>query len=107
MVSPRVIGIGGHGKVFLAFDQKTGQQLACKVVPLEGVDIHQHRQHTPESEASTELDGDAPTQDTHSYRPQHHRTNFTKKIHQLEVEYDILKDLDHVRDLPRLAGTQN
>jgi len=106
-VTPRVIGVGGHGKIFLAFDQKTGQQLACKVVPLEGVDIHQHRHRAQDSEASTDLDEDAPTQDTYSYRPKHRRTDFMRKIHQLEVEYDILKDLNHVRHSAGLVHAWN
>lgn len=99
--------MGGHGKVFLAFDRERNHQLACKVVPLKGTDIHHHRQHTPDFEASTDLDEDAPTQDTHSYRPRRRQPNIGRKIHQLEVEYDILKDLAHVRYLTWLLDVHN
>ncbi|GAB7347748.1 hypothetical protein MBLNU459_g5299t2 [Dothideomycetes sp. NU459] len=95
VVSPRVIGIGGHGKIFLAFDQKTGHQLACKVVPIQGARFDRQHHGSANLETSMDMDEDALTQDTPSYRPRQPKVNSVQNTSRLEVEYDILKDLDH------------
>ncbi|TIA68311.1 kinase-like protein [Aureobasidium pullulans] len=81
----RLIGAGGQGKVFIAWDRKAGQQLACKVVSLAGVKLD-HDKGAPKQ---------ASTQATANHGSKLQPTKLLRKIHRLEVEYDILKDLSH------------
>ncbi|KEQ79635.1 kinase-like protein [Aureobasidium pullulans EXF-150] len=84
-ISSRLIGAGGQGKVFIAWDRKAGQQLACKAVSLAGVKLD-HDKGAPKQ---------ASTQATANHGSKLQPTKLLRKIHRLEVEYDILKDLSH------------
>jgi hypothetical protein len=86
-IYPRLISAGGQGKVFVAWDRNAGQQVACKAVSLAGVDLNR-RQNAPD-EASIQ------TAPSRASRVQ--SIKLLRKIHRLEVEYEILKDLSHVR----------
>ncbi|THY05224.1 kinase-like protein [Aureobasidium pullulans] len=81
----RLIGAGGQGKVFIAWDRKAGQQVACKAVSLAGVNLD-HDKGAPKQ---------ASTQATANHGSKLQPTKLLRKIHRLEVEYDILKDLSH------------
>lgn len=91
-VTPQVIGCGGHGRVYVAFRQSTQSPFACKVVSLHGADILQHRMKH-RSSAVTALPGE----DAQAAHGRVSGNSLKSKLHSLEVEYDILKDLDHVR----------
>jgi hypothetical protein len=76
--------------VFVAWDRNAGQQVACKVVSLAGVDLHHHQDALNE----------ALSMQTASNRASRMQSiKLLRKIHRLEVEYEILKDLSHVRCL--------
>ncbi|KEQ97077.1 hypothetical protein AUEXF2481DRAFT_78672 [Aureobasidium subglaciale EXF-2481] len=84
-IYPRLIGAGGQGQVFVAWDQTAGQQVACKVVSLAGVNLERDQDALDE----------ASIQATSSHGAKVRSTKLLRKIHSLEVEYDVLKDLSH------------
>ena len=76
--------------MFVAWDRHVGQQVACKAVSLAGVDLSGHQDTIDE----------APSMQTAANRASRVQSiKLLRKIHRLEVEYEILKDLSHVRRL--------
>jgi hypothetical protein len=63
--------------------------VACKAVFLAGVDLSRHQDAPNEASMQT-----APSRATRVQS-----IKLLRKIHRLEVEYEILKDLNHVRCL--------
>ncbi|KAI5207168.1 kinase-like protein [Aureobasidium subglaciale] len=84
-IYPRLIGAGGQGQVYIAWDQRAGQQVACKVVSLAGVNLNRNQDTLDEASLRA----------TPSRGSQVRPTKLLRKIHSLEVEYDVLKDLSH------------
>ncbi|KAI4842186.1 kinase-like protein [Aureobasidium sp. EXF-8845] len=84
-IYPRLISAGGQGKVFLAWDRNAGQQVACKAVSLAGVDLSRHQDAPNEASMQT-----VPNRATRMKS-----IKLLRKIHSLEVEYEVLKDLSH------------
>lgn len=74
--------------MYNAWDRKARQQVACKAVSLAGVDLS-HDQNTNE----------AFTQVASNRASRVQSVKLLRKIHRLEVEYEVLKDLSHVRCL--------
>ncbi|KAG9515796.1 kinase-like protein, partial [Aureobasidium melanogenum] len=83
-ISPRLISAGGQGSVYVAWDRNAQQQLACKAVSLAGVDLTCD-QNTIE----------AFTQAASNRASRVQSIKLLRKIHRLEVEYEVLKDLSH------------
>jgi hypothetical protein len=86
MISPRLIGAGAAGKVFVAWDHEAGQQVACKAVSLAGM----------QPDHQTSFENEALVQETPTRGSRARPALLMRKIHRLEVEYDVLKDLNHV-----------
>lgn len=97
-VTPQTIGIGGHGKVYAAMHEATQHPLACKVVPLLGADLLRLRRNEPLSNLEGARDENGPTQATPAARKHVSIASLDKKLHRLAIEYDILKDLNHVSE---------
>ncbi|CAD0110182.1 unnamed protein product [Aureobasidium uvarum] len=93
-IHPRLIGAGGQGQVFVACDRSAGQQVACKVVSLAGVDL---KGDQDANEASIQAASNRAS------RMQ--SIKLLRKIHRLEVEYEILKDLNHPGRISRMFST--
>ena len=72
--------------VFVAWDHKAGQQVACKAVSLAGVNLSRHQDAPNEGSMQTAT----------SRAARARSIKLLRKIHRLEVEYEILKDLSHV-----------
>lgn len=88
-IYPRLISAGGQGKVFVAWDYNAEQQVACKAVSLAGLNLSCHEDAANEASMQTAISRAARAQSI----------KLLRKIHRLEVEYEILKDLSHVRRL--------
>ncbi|CAD0099178.1 unnamed protein product [Aureobasidium mustum] len=84
-IKPRLISAGGQGRVYVAWDRNAKQQVACKAVSLAGVDLNRDQDT---SEASIQAASNRAS------RVQ--SVKLLRKIHRLEVEYEVLKDLSHV-----------
>lgn len=84
-IKPRLISAGGQGRVYVAWDHNAEQQVACKVVSPAGMDLS-HDQNTNE----------AFTQAASNRASRVQSIKLLRKIHRLEVEYEVLKDLSHV-----------
>ncbi|KAK6008795.1 hypothetical protein QM012_000698 [Aureobasidium pullulans] len=83
-IFPRLISAGGQGRVYVAWDRNTEQQVACKVVSLAGVEL------------KCEQNMDESSMQAASNRPfKVQSVKLLRKIHRLEVEYEVLKDLSH------------
>lgn len=54
-ISQRVLGVGGYAKVFVANDQKTGKQLACKVVKQNRPGVGEENRMRPSKKKNTEI----------------------------------------------------
>lgn len=54
-LSQRVLGFGGYAKVYVANDEKTGKQLACKVVKQARPRHHDDNQMRPSKKKSAEI----------------------------------------------------
>lgn len=87
-IFPRLISAGGQGSVFVAWDCHAEQQVACKAVSLANVDLTCD-QNTIE----------AFTQAASNRASRVQSIKLLRKIHRLGVEYEVLKDLSHVRYL--------
>lgn len=85
-IYPRLISASGQGKVFVAWDRTAEQQVACKAVSLAGVNLSCHQDALNEASMQTVTGRPARAQSI----------KLLRKIHRLEVEYEILKDLSHV-----------
>ncbi|KAI4722030.1 kinase-like protein [Aureobasidium sp. EXF-10727] len=83
-IHPRLIGAGGQGQVFVAWDRHAGQQVACKAVSLAGVDLK-----------GDQNANEASIQAASNRASRMQSIKLLRKIHRLEVEYEILKDLSH------------
>ncbi|KAL9119819.1 MAG: hypothetical protein Q9187_003626 [Circinaria calcarea] len=83
-VTPRKLGIGAHGHVYMAIDIRTGRQLACKVINLRSV---------REKEMERVRIGTLPAKTS--------KEAFERRIEELTAcvlrEVEIMKDLSHVR----------
>ncbi|KAH0373307.1 kinase-like protein, partial [Aureobasidium melanogenum] len=84
VIFPRLISAGGQGSVYVAWDCNAEQQVACKAVSLAGVDLTCD-QNTIE----------AFTQAASNRASRVQSIKLLRKIHRLEVEYEVLKDLSH------------
>ncbi|KAF2474197.1 kinase-like protein, partial [Lindgomyces ingoldianus] len=78
LITGRVLGIGGYGKVMVAIKQKTQRQLACKVI-----DLRHLYSRLPLS--SSKL----PTSNSER------RKRWPTRVNKCFREFDILKDLNH------------
>ena len=71
--------------MYLAWDRNAKQQVACKAVSLAGVDLNRD-QDTFEASVQAVSNRASRVQSV----------KLLRKIHRLEVEYEVLKDLSHV-----------
>jgi hypothetical protein len=83
VITGRVLGIGGYGRVLIAVHQKTQRQLACKVIDIrnfyEGGDAADDRYMADEQGVSNSA------------------KRWPSRVGKCFREFDILKDLSHVR----------
>ncbi|KAG9624562.1 kinase-like protein, partial [Aureobasidium melanogenum] len=83
-IFPRLISAGGQGSVYVAWDRNAQQQVACKAVSLAGVDL-----------ICDQNTNEAFTQAASNRASRVQSIKLLRKIHRLEVEYEVLKDLSH------------
>ena len=89
IITPRKIGSGGHGSVFVAIHKKTQQQLACKIVNLdldssdEDIDYDSRREDSPKSKLRQALRAASRQKRRQDALAKHFR------------EFDVIKDLYH------------
>ncbi|UPX12609.1 Non-specific serine/threonine protein kinase [Ascochyta rabiei] len=83
LVTGRLLGEGGYGKVLIGIDQKTQRQLACKIINLEKLYNRRTMAHLymPTSEEQT---GSSQA-----------INQLPDNVHSCFREFDILKDLSH------------
>lgn len=80
LITGRLLGEGGYGKVLIGIDQRTQRQLACKIVNLEKL-------YDRRADLRINRDGDLSSSQTINRLPDRVRSCFR--------EFDILKDLSH------------
>ncbi|KAG9681366.1 kinase-like protein, partial [Aureobasidium melanogenum] len=83
-IFPRLISAGGQGSVYVAWDRNAEQQVACKAVSLAGVNL-----------TCDQNTNEAFTQAASNRASRMQSIKLLRKIHRLEVEYEVLKDLSH------------
>ena len=83
LITGRLLGEGGYGKVLIGIDQKTQRQLACKIVNLEKL-------YDRRTMASLRM----PTSDG-QWSPRQAMDQLPRKVQSCFREFDILKNLSH------------
>ncbi|KAH7386772.1 pheromone A receptor-domain-containing protein [Phaeosphaeria sp. MPI-PUGE-AT-0046c] len=90
LITGRLLGQGGYGKVLIGVDQATQRQLACKMVALD----HLYTQsHIPNLRLPT---------DPHEHKATARRKRWPTRVAACFREFDILKDLSH----PNIVGIE-
>ncbi|KAF2747693.1 kinase-like protein [Sporormia fimetaria CBS 119925] len=87
LITGRILGVGGFGRVMVGIDQETQRQLACKIIDLSKLYPQAHCARRRSSLASPSSN---PRQHSSSAKVQVH-SNVAKSFR----EFDILKDISH------------
>lgn len=107
-ITGRLLGHGGFGKVYMAYNMSTGQQLACKAINIEAkrhVFAQRLRHYVPKF---FKHNGIRPSQFAIDGIEAWIERRVQDQIVKYDCEAKILKDLDHVSaDIPVLVARAN
>lgn len=91
----RLIGAGGHGSVYVALENMTGRQLACKIL---SIDEHLRRDLQDLSRfRSAEMHAlsDKASVQGNEALQRYSQAIVARRLNKLEREYDVLDGLSH------------
>lgn len=101
-MTARILGKGGHAAVYVAIHNKTNRQLACKILDHKILPLDHPKQYLLEDDSDEQDRAEVDDLSSHNASPRIIRTydslrkQSRRRSNQFR-EFDILKDLDHVR----------